>query len=438
MATKTDPTGILLTWIRNCFLPYQTKWALEPKRFSLCVKGRQIGVTDATGLGCILGGFRDRRPQIVISASQKNANELLSAIKRHCAFLAGIGLKAANNFTVCNTEMVQWASGGSVMALAASPRTSRSFHGDLWLDEFAYHMDAEGLWKAAFPMATRNDWRIRVFSTPNGATGLFHEFCQRVPQGWAFHSISLTDAERDGLKVDRAELLSLANGDDRAFAEAYLCEFLDADLQYLPTSIVTPALHWRGDAPDLSHADIYGGLDVGRTHDLTVLTPGAEVIGRQDVAVAHIVKMLTAKRTAFRAQRKMIFDAHSLFDFQRLAVDATGLGAQLAEELAEEFGDDVVEQVNFSAESKADMATRVFRWLRDGRVRFTRDAAGKLLADECVALRRKVSDAGNIQYVSPRTAAGHGDRFWSMALMLRAMDRGQIPRGMGETMMGHA
>jgi phage FluMu gp28-like protein len=191
-------------------------------------------------------------------------------------------------------------------------------------------------------------------------------------------------------------------------------------------------------APDLSHADIYGGLDVGRVNDLTVLTPGAEVVGRQDVAVAYLVKTLTAKRTAFRAQRKMIFDAHDLLDFQRLSVDATGLGAQLAEELEEAFGEDVVEKVNFSAEVKADLATRAFRWLRDGRVRFTRDAAGKTLHDECIALRRKVSDAGNIQYVSPRTAAGHGDHFWSMALMLRAMDRGQAPRGLGDSMMGHA
>lgn len=437
MAT-TNATPILTTWLRNCFLPYQLKWTLEPKRFALSVKGRQIGFTDATAAGCILGGFRDRRPQIVISASQKNANELLNAVKNHCAFLAGIGLKAATDYTVCNTEMVSWRSGGSVMALAASPRTSRSFHGDLWLDEFAYHQDAEGLWKAAFPMATRHDWRIRVFSTPNGATGLFHEFCDKVPMGWAFHRVSLDDAERDGLKVDRAALLSLANGDERAFAEAYQCAFLDADLQYLPSAIVTPALAWKGAAPDLSHADIYGGLDVGRVNDLTVLTPGAEVVGRQDVAVAYLVKTLTAKRTAFRAQRRMIFDAHELLDFQRLAVDATGLGAQLAEELSEAFGEDVVEQVNFSAEVKADLATRAFRWLRDGRVRFTRDAAGKTLHDECIALRRKVSDAGNIQYVSPRTAAGHGDHFWSMALMLRAMDRGQAPRGLGDSMMGHA
>ena len=140
-----NATAILTTWLRNCFLPYQLKWTLEPKRFALSVKGRQIGFTDATAAGCILGGFRDRRPQIVISASQKNANELLTAVKNHCAFLAGIGLKAATDYTVCNTEMVSWRSGGSVMALAASPRTSRSFHGELWLDEFAYHQDAEGL-----------------------------------------------------------------------------------------------------------------------------------------------------------------------------------------------------------------------------------------------------------------------------------------------------
>lgn len=414
--------------MRGTFLPYQLRWALEPRRFALALKGRQLGFTDATAAGCILGGFRDRRPQIVLSAAQKNADELIEAVRTHCRFLAAIGLPEAADFTVDNTEELRWRSGGSVRALAANPRTARSFHGDLWLDEFAYHLDAIGLWAAASPMATRGDWRIRAFSTPNGATGLFYDWSQSPPSGWGFHRVSLDDAERDGLRVDRAALLSLCNGDERLFGEAYLCRFLDAELQYLPGELVLPARDWIGSTPDLSSSPIFAGLDVGRHHDLTVLTPGA-----LHSRTAWIVAVLTAKRTAFKAQRKMIRDAHARLGFERFCVDKTGIGEQLAEELVEEMGEEVVEPVAFTAETKADLAGRVFRWLRDGRVRFTRDQAGRDLADECIALRRKVTKSGNIVYESPRTSKGHGDRFWSFALMLRAMDREPVARGVGDS-----
>lgn len=424
---KRDPTATLIHWLRSSFLGYQLKWILEPARFALALKGRQLGFSDATAAACILGALRDKRPQIVLSAAQDNANGLIETIKAHCRFLAAVGVREATDWAVCNTEEIRWRDGGSVVALAANPRTARSYHGDLWLDEFAYHQDAEALWRAAAPMVTRSDWRIRVFSTPNGATGLFYDWCSSVPKGWEFHRVSLDDAERDGLRVDRSALLSLVNGDERVFGEAYLCKFLDAELQYLPGELVLPARDWIGAMPDLSAASIYGGLDVGRHHDLTVLTPGALALGK-----AWIVATLTAKRTAFKAQRKMVFDAHARLGFERLVIDKTGLGEQLAEELVEEFGEDVVEPLQFTHEAKADLATRAFRWLRDGRVRFTRDDAGRALAEECIAVRRKVTASGNVVYESPRTAKGHGDRFWSFALMLRAMDSaGSLPRGVG-------
>lgn len=422
-----DPTAVLIRWLESSFLPYQLKWILEPSRFALANKSRQVGFSDATAAGCILGGLRDRRPQIVLSAAQDNANGLIATVKAHCLFLAAVGFPFAADFAVDNTEEIRWKHGGSVTALAANPRTARSYHGDLWLDEFAYHQDAEALWAAAAPMATRGDWRIRVFSTPNGATGLFYDWCQSPPRGWAFHQVSLDDAVADGLRVDRSALMSLVNDDERVFAEAYLCKFLDADLQYIPTELATRARDWKGRRPDLSGAPIFAGLDVGRVHDLTVLTPAA--LQRR---IAWITATLTAKRTKFRQQRRMIMGAYDALGWEKIAVDATGLGTQFSEELVELWGEDVVDPVLFTHEVKSDLATRVFRWLRDDRIRFEPGENGRLLHAETIAVRRKVTASGNIVYESPRTAAGHGDRFWSMALMLRAADQPELPRGFGD------
>jgi phage FluMu gp28-like protein len=177
-----DANEILRAWLRGTFLRYQLKWILDDSLVASILKGRQLGLTDASAARCILGGFRDGRPQIVLSAAQANANLLLDAVRTHCRFLAKIGLPEAEDFAVDNSEEIRWRSGGSVIALAANPRTARSFHGDLTLDEFAYHQDAEGIWAAAAPMTTRGDWKVRVVSTPNGAQGLFYEWCKSPPK----------------------------------------------------------------------------------------------------------------------------------------------------------------------------------------------------------------------------------------------------------------
>lgn len=428
MSQQRDPTATLIHWLRSSFLGYQLRWITEPARFALCNKGRQLGFSDATAAACLLGALRDRRPQIVLSAAQDNANSLIATVRAHCRFLAEVGVPEATDFAVCNTEEIAWRSGGSVIALAANPRTARSFHGDLWLDEFAYHQDADALWEAASPMATRGDWRVRVFSTPNGAQGLFYEWCSSHPKGWAFHQVSLDDAERDGLKVDRAALSALVNGDERVFGEAYLCRFLDADLQYVPTELADRALRWVGRAPDLDDAEFFAGLDVGRHHDLTVLT----IVAVRD-GVAWVVAQLTAKRTAFKAQRAMIAKARDAFPWRRLVVDKGGLGEQLAEELVELYGAHEVEPFAFSAPGKEKLATTAFRWLRDGRVRFPRGDTGKALHAETIAVRRKVTTAGTVTFESPRTKAGHGDRFWSFACALLAASAPALPRGIGTT-----
>lgn len=319
---------VLRTWLRGSFLRYQLRWILDDADISLGLKGRQLGFTDASAARCILGALRDGRPQIVLSAAQDNANLLLEAIRAHCRFLSRIGLPEAEDFAVDNTEEIAWRSGGSVTAIAANPRTARSYHGDITLDEFAYHLDPEAMWAAAFPMATRGDWRLRVFSTPNGAQGRFYDWCQSVPEGWGFHRVSLADAEADGLTINRPKLLSMVGGDLRMFAEAYECQFLAGDLQYLPPSIVDPALFWKGARPNLSGAELFAGLNVGRHRDLTVLTVIAVHQG-----VAWVVAVLTAPRTKFKLQRRMIVEAHERLGWSKLVIDKGGLGEQLAEEL---------------------------------------------------------------------------------------------------------
>jgi phage terminase large subunit-like protein len=212
---------------RETFYPYQIQWITEPSRFALYVKSRQIGFSHATAGACVKGALFEGRPQIVLSASQGLSDEVLDKARRHAMFLARAGYPGADKFTTNNATEIAWSNSGRIIALPASPRTARSFSGDVWLDEFAYHLDPEGIRDAAFPIALRGDWRIRVFSTPNGARGLFYELFKKPAPGWVARRVTLDDAIREGVPIDRAAAYAIANNNERLIRQWYRGEFLE-------------------------------------------------------------------------------------------------------------------------------------------------------------------------------------------------------------------
>lgn len=212
------------------------------------MKSRQIGFSHATAAAVVLGALVYGRPQIVLSASQGLSDEVLDKARRHAQLLARLGYPGADRFTTNSATEVAWANGGRIIALPASPRTARSFTGDVWLDEFAYHLDPEGIRDAAFPIAVRGDWRLRVFSTPNGAKGLFYELARRPAPGWAVHRVTLDDAIAEGVPIERAAAYALANNNERLIRQWYRCEFLeDAEGALWTRAMITVAER----APDL-------------------------------------------------------------------------------------------------------------------------------------------------------------------------------------------
>lgn len=351
---------------------------------------------------------------------------MLAKARAHAKVLAALGFAGADRFTVDNATEIAWANGGRIVALPANPRTARSFTGDTWLDEFAYHADPEGIRDGAFPIATRGDWKVRVFSTPNGARGLFYDWCTSVPAGWALHRVTAQDAINEGLELDPALLLQLTGGDKRLLAQWYGCEFTDADQQYLATELLAAAMRWRGRAPVRSDEGVtfHAGLDIGRKRDLSVLV----VVALWD-GIAFVVDVLTWPRTKFAEQRAGIEAARAKWEWDSLHVDETGIGSQLAEELVEAFGADEVKPVWFSPLAKEDLATRALRYLARRKLRLPRDERGETLKKEAAAVRRVVNDKGHVSYESPRSAEGHGDRWTALTLALKGAGEPSPIRG---------
>ncbi len=97
---------------------------------------------------------------------------------------------------------------------------------------------------------------------------------------------------------------------------------------------------------------------------------------------------------------------------RRAAIDATGIGAMLAETLAEEFGPRV-EPVTFTAAVKENLAYRTKRRM-EKQLSLLPDTREVRRAFS--AVKRIVTPSGNLRFDAVRTAAGHADEFWAKAL----------------------
>ena len=108
---------------------------------------------------------------------------------------------------------------------------------------------------------------------------------------------------------------------------------------------------------------------------------------------------------------------------KRVCIDATGLGAQLAERAREKFAWKA-EPVVFTSRVKEDLATGLKIELEKRLVRLVDDE--RLRAD-LRGIRKEVTLSGNARYAG-ESEGSHCDRFWAKALRQHAA-RQRVCRG---------
>jgi phage FluMu gp28-like protein len=151
---------------------------------------------------------------------------------------------------------------------------------------------------------------------------------------------------------------------------------------------------------------LYLGLDVARKHDLCVFDVG-EKIG--DVVWDRL--RIEMRGCRFAEIEETLFRLLRLPQVKRACIDATGLGAQLAERAAERF-EWKVEPITFTAPMKEELAFGLRADFEERRLRIVRD--DRLVAD-LRGIKKEVSASGNIRFLG-ESGDSHCDRFWAKAL----------------------
>jgi phage FluMu gp28-like protein len=155
---------------------------------------------------------------------------------------------------------------------------------------------------------------------------------------------------------------------------------------------------------------LFVGLDVARKKDLCVLDVG-ERIGDVVWDRARIELL----NRPFGEIEDELYRLLKLRQLKRACIDATGLGAQLAERAAERFPGKV-EPITFTAKTKEDLAVSFKVDLEKRRARLADD--DRLRAD-LRGLRKEVTLGGNCRYAG-EIQGSHCDRFWAKALRQHA------------------
>jgi phage FluMu gp28-like protein len=444
------------------FLPYQREaFADRHHGVAIWFWGRQCRKS-STGAAWAVDRLLTQVPKhgrwlvTVLSNSKDNGAEFNLKVGEICELL-GQAYEAADlspdglyEHMVYETRVRVGGGVGRIKVLAANPRTARGFSGDLILDEFAFHEDSQRIWEAAEPiLAAHPEYLCRIMSTGNGRQNMFYRM---VTSGrYPVSNIRRSDAWGQGLPVyhpvtrepitpDQARELAL---DKRAYDQNYENVLSDESMALLTYELIGAAedpdvgeiceQDWSAAALARLHAargDLYAGVDVGRSRDLTVLSV-FERLGGQWLCRA----LLRCAGMRLPEQQRRLRAVCEAPRFHRAAIDMTGLGLGLVEYAQEQFGRGRILGVNFATSvpltrrlaasgRAADrvrvteaMATELLAAYEDRRIKHPVD---ELLREDLRKPERLTTPGGRVSIAAAADASGHADHFWSFALALEA------------------
>jgi phage FluMu gp28-like protein len=424
-------------------LPYQSKWVLDSSRLKLAVKARQIGLSWTAAFRMVRQKVSKgaRLDAWIASRDEVQAQLFLQDAKRFADVLNVAATNLGQN--VIDDEghtaySLRFSNGLRVHSMSSNADAQAGKRGDRVLDEFALHPDPRKLYQIAYPGITWGGC-LEIFSSHRGSLNYFNELVREIcernnPKNFSYHRVSLQDALDQGflyklqsklpeddprLQMDEADYFSFirsGSADEESFQQEFCCTPADDNTAFLPYDLIAGCEYkanelWNIDLLDCKNP-LYIGVDVGRQHDLTVMWLIEKV---NDINFTR--RVIELSKQTFEAQEHTLYDLLKLPAVRRCCIDRSGLGRQFAERAAQRFGAYKVEGVDFTTNTKEELAypVRVAFEDRTIKVPFTNAIRADLRG-----VRKEVTGSGHIRFAGEKNRYGHCDRFWALALAIHA------------------
>ena len=346
-------------------LPFQAKWVKDTSRLKIAEKSRQIGWTWATAYGLVARkALMSAALDSWISSRDDIQARLFLEDCKGFAKVIDLGAKDLGEKVIDDTGhtafVLAMANGLRLHSMSSNPDAQAGKRGDRVLDEFALHPDPRKLYAIAYPGITWGG-QLEIFSTHRGSGNYFNKLLREIrekgnPKGWSHHKVTLQDALDQGFlyklqsklpgdderqEMDEAQYFDFIKAgapDDEAFLQEYMCVPADDASAFIPWELLDGCTFRADEEWELSieqaHANsngIYGGVDVGRDHDLTSFTAVEKLPGLRPVR-----KRIDLKGIPFSEQEGILYPWFAAC--RRVNIDKNGIGRQFAERAAQRFG----------------------------------------------------------------------------------------------------
>lgn len=434
------------------FLPYQSRWIKDESRLKLMEKGRQIGLSWSTAFAAVerTADRGQRHDQWVSSRDDAQARLFLEDCKMW-AQISDLAAKDLGEVVIdekakLTAYVLAFSSSRRIHSMSSNADAQAGKRGGRILDEFALHPDPRKLWAIAYPGITWGG-SMELISTHRGSHNFFNQLVREVkesgnPKGMSLHTVTLQTALDDGFlyKLQQAlpadderqamdeaayfDFIKSGCADEESFQQEYMCQPADDDVAFLEYDLIASCEYamtaiWE----TIGTGDLFVGVDIGRKKDLTVIWV-LERLG--DVLYTRAV--VTLKNMRKSDQEKVIWPW--LARCRRSCIDETGLGKGWTDDAQDAYGKYRVEGVTFTQQVKEQLAYPVRSAMEDRRLRIPYDPT---IRADLRQVTKQVTAAGNIRFTAERTADGHADRFWALALAIHAAGAGAMQPSAGAT-----
>lgn len=336
--------------------------------FLIVSKSRRIGWSFITALKGLINANDPNRFKYTkqfVSYSLDDAKEKISFAREFYYSLPKRFRKkiVSDTKTALEFEDVGGRTRSRLISLPCKPPRGKG--GDISLDEFAFHVKDSEIYTAALPVITRGG-QIEIGSTPFGNSGKFYDLLtdektyslfKRVKLYW-WHSPALCKDVRKA--IEEAPLLTTEQrveefGTDllveifksmplEDFQQEYENLFRDELSAFITLEMIQACTPLGDDEikefrtlddfilayDPKDHGDLYAGYDVGRINNASELT----IIGYfPEQRIKAVLASISYKNVTFDDQEKTLLKLMNELPVHRLAIDATGLGMNLAENL---------------------------------------------------------------------------------------------------------
>ncbi|MBN1653532.1 MAG: terminase family protein [Deltaproteobacteria bacterium] len=416
---------------------YQLSFLQNRSRFRWITKGRQVGYSFVFALEALARcHLRDGHTVVFVSYNLEDAKEKILIARQVFDELPLAYQKRLVADSKTELAFESNSSSKRISRIISVPsKPPRGKKGDVLLDELAHYTNDREVYSGSTALILRSHGQLTGCSTPLGRRGIFWEiateelrkyphhtrqevpwwlsrfFCRDVKQA-AIEAPELSTEERVARFGTQSIVQQMDSLPFEDFQQEFEAKFNDESYSFYPYELILPCtnsdLRLYDDFSDLPVPEgrIVAGFDVGRSRDRSELTVFEEKASR---FTCRLVR--SYDQVPFSEQESDLRRLLNVLPVARLSIDRSGIGMNLAENLAREYPQVVPEA--FSNESKERWATDFKILLQRRDVILPRD---REMIGQIHSIKRRVLPSGKVSFDAERTHKGHADRFWAIAL----------------------